>query len=496
MSRRNHDRGLSRRDALKLGAGMAALSLHAAAQDKPAAISKTIGIQVGAVSFVDEGTDRVLDIVQEKGNVNTIFLAAFTYGRGIGGRQVPGQPLPDHGRQAYDPEFFGGNFATPHPQFYHGTVLQDTKAPDHGKLDIVEEVLPKAHKRGMKVYCWYEDVFNAKVPNLQKLAEVDLNGRRASTLCAYNPDYKNFLIALTEDYCKSYDIDGVMWGCERQGPFNNMLGSRHGGLPDPSKATCFCEFHQAEAKERGIDVQRAMQGFRRLEAFVKRAIANDRPSDGYFVEFWRILLEFPEILAWQKMWTDGTQQIYGDIYGAAKSSRPSVQAGFHIWHNNSFSPFYRAEQNYETLSNVSDYLKIVVYNNCGGPRYAAYANTVANTLWHDVPAEELLRFNNYLMNYDEKGLGDIPTAGLSSDYVYRETKRALAGVDGACKIYPGIDIDIPTGDKEKKTSPEDVHGATAAALKAGADGVIFSRKYSEMRLANLEAGGKAVRDFA
>jgi hypothetical protein len=40
----------------------------------------------------------------------------FTYGRGIAGRPTPGQPLPDHGKQEYDLNFHGGNFATPHPQ--------------------------------------------------------------------------------------------------------------------------------------------------------------------------------------------------------------------------------------------------------------------------------------------------------------------------------------------------------------------------------------------
>jgi len=74
-------------------------------------------------------------------------------------------------------------------------------------------------------------------------------------------------------------------------------------------------------------------------------------------------------------------------------------------------------------------------------------------------------------------------------------RRALNGVAKKCAIYPGIDIDIPTGANEKQTAPEDVYAATAAGLKAGAEGLIFSRKYSEMRLANLAAGGKAVRDF-
>lgn len=47
----------------------------------------------------------------------------------------------------------------------------------------------------------------------------------------------------------------------------------------------------------------------------------------------------------------------------------------------------------------------------------------------------------------------------------------------------------------RKTAPEDVYASTTAALRAGADGVVFSRKYSEMRLANLAAGGRAVRDY-
>src|SRR5205814_352384 len=114
---------------------------------------KMIGIQVGAVSFADEGVEPVLDIFQEKGAINTIFLTTFTYGRGLGGRQVPGQPLPDHGKQEYDLNFHGGNFATPHPEFYRQTVLKQTRAPDHGDLDIVAAVLPVAKKRGLKLFC-------------------------------------------------------------------------------------------------------------------------------------------------------------------------------------------------------------------------------------------------------------------------------------------------------------------------------------------------------
>src|SRR6266404_468745 len=163
--------GLDRRQFLKAAAFAPAL-----AQAAPAATNKMIGMQVGSISFIDEGTEKVLDILEERGAVNTLFLAVFTYGRGIAGRQVPGQPLPDHGKQEYDLNFHGGNFATPHARFYKNTVLKETKAPDHGNLDILETVIPAAKKHNMKTICWLEDVFRPDIPNIEQLQEKDLYG--------------------------------------------------------------------------------------------------------------------------------------------------------------------------------------------------------------------------------------------------------------------------------------------------------------------------------
>src|SRR6266567_3521134 len=202
---------VNRREFLKIAAGSGA-ALAMPTLGHTAVSCKMIGIQVGAVSFVDEGTEKVLDVLQERACVNTLFLAVFTYGRGIAGRQIPGQPLPDHGKQEYDVNFHGGNFAIPHPQYYQNTVLKDTRAPDHGDLDILATVIPAAKKRGMKTICWLEDVFRSDLPNIQKLQEHDLYGRNAGTLCFNNPDHRNFLTGLVEDYTRSYEIDGLMWG--------------------------------------------------------------------------------------------------------------------------------------------------------------------------------------------------------------------------------------------------------------------------------------------
>src|SRR5258705_11124132 len=120
---------LNRREFLKITAGAgAALAVPALAH---APSNKMIGIQVGAISFVDEGTEKVLDVLQERACVNTLFLAVFTYGRGIAGRQIPGYDLPDHGKQENDLNYHGGNFATPHPHYYKNTDIHHAPAPAH-----------------------------------------------------------------------------------------------------------------------------------------------------------------------------------------------------------------------------------------------------------------------------------------------------------------------------------------------------------------------------
>jgi hypothetical protein len=89
----------------------------------------------------------------------------------------------------------------------------------------------------------------------------------------------------------------------------------------------------------------------------------------------------------------------------------------------------------------------------------------------------------------------LPTSGLSAEYVRHETERAISEVRGSIPIYPGIDIDIPTAMTEKRTQPADVKAAVLAAFKGGAPGVVLSRKYAEMRLANLAGCGEALKEL-
>jgi hypothetical protein len=141
-----------------------------------------------------------------------------------------------------------------------------------------------------------------------------------------------------------------------------------------------------------------------------------------------------------------------------------------------------------------------MYNNCGGERMALYVDNISQTLYGDLSKPSLLDMNYALMGYGqpskEGSYDQIPHTGLLADYISRETKRSLEGVAGTnTLIWPGIDIDIPTEPNHSKCTPQSVKEAVLAAFRAGAPGVILSRKYSEMRLANLSGAGDAIREL-
>lgn len=454
-----------------------------------------IAIQIGGRSFVDEGVEKCLDTLKEKAMVNVLMPTVFTYGRGLAGRQIPGMPLPDHGVQSYD-EIHGGSYTKVHPEFYRDSVIQNIRAPELGDFDILADVTPKARERGMKVYCLFEEAYNPSfMPNFEKIAEVDVYGRIGRSTCFNNPYARNFLTSMAQDWFANNDLDGMMWESERQGPLDTTLHADF-GTSGHRPICCFCPHCVKKGQEQGINVERARQGYIALDGWASQPLSEPRKKDGSFVTLWRLLVEYPEILTWESLWIHSQQEVYGLIYGTVKEVNPKAQVGWHIMHLIAMSPFYRADLNYARLAQVSDFIKPSPYNNCGGPRMAQYVRNVQSTIFRDFTPDEVLAMEYRLLHLEgEPNLAELPTAGLSASYVGKETARAIADVENAIPIYPGIDIDIPTALNEKRTQPSDVKAAVLAAFRAGAPGVVLSRKYAEMRLTNLAGAGEALREL-
>jgi hypothetical protein len=344
------------------------------------------------------------------------------------------------------------------------------------------------------------------LPEAEKFRERDFNGAVAETSCKSNPRYRALVLAAAEDAIRSYNVDGVMYMAERQGAFTDTLGMRFRGKRRglPGSRTCFCEFCRAKGEKQGIRFERVLTAFRELEKFVSASRARRRPPDGYYTAVWRLMLRYPELLMWEHLWHENFRELLRLLHARIKAVRPAVLFGSHIWPNHSMNPLFRAEQEIAEMAAYHDFIKAPMYYNCGGPRMASYIESVSETFWGDVPPDELLRYHYRVLDYDEAPYRSVRAAGLYRSFVYRESKRAMAGARGtAVQIWPGIEVDIPVAGADLEGARGEVARCTRAgvrevvkqAFRAGVPGIVISREYTEMNPENLSGVGDAIREM-
>ena len=485
---------------------------------------RIIGIQAGAASFVDEGVGAVLDTVQERAGANTLFLASVTWSRTTGGRAEPGYPHPGHGSTDPDTDWRGGNFATVHPEYYGGTMLGAAgRATEHPGWDMLAAVVPEARRRGLACYAVVDESSQARhlrsYPNFLKCLEYDIWNKPARRPCFNNPDYRNWHLGIVEDTIKNYDLDGLLWSSERISPLDRLIQepTRQGlGL-----VTCYCEHCRRKGEERGLDWRRAQEGYRKLVLWNADVARGERPAEGAFVSFWRLLASYPELLGWQSLWIDGQHQIYRDIFGTARAFRPEMKIGWSMPQILGFSPFFRATQVFGDLSHISDFVKLSTYDTAGGPRLRTWVDNVCKAVLGDVAPKLAYPVLTQMLGLEEADLDHLAREGLSADFVRRETRRALVGGEGRWDVLAGIDAGVPVGQAAAAAAPEpspgDVAGvdhdlmrgdhlvrhsrervaaAVTAAFAGGATGVVLGPKYAQMRLDVLDGVRDALARLA
>jgi len=486
----------TRREVIKSAAALGLLSAIGSAPQlfaqpaprKPA----TIGIQMNLDLLARGDLDRLLGDLRERAGINTLF--PFIYG------YVPvwaGLPAEN---------FQGGNFGIPHMEFYQNTTLtyDDMRAPDYGDIDVMARTIAAARKHDFKMFAWVLEHNRPNVPRgWADFYEIDFHGRRQtghpSGPCYNNPPYRGFVLGLVEDYASSYDISGLMWASERQGGLWNALGAWHHGRVRPGHATCFCPHCLARAERTGIDADRARAGFAELETWVDACTAGQRPPDGYHVSFTRLLLKYPELLAWEKMWIDSRFDLMKAIRARVKSVRPDLPVGWHIWHNVSFNPYHRAEMDYREIAGFSDFIKPVLYANAAGERLKSFADIVGRNIFGDLgPARTLDHLMSVLGYEGEASYDNIVATGLSPNYVESETRRLVEDAASAGRtidVWPGIYVNVPAPRGAHPTTPENVKAGVLAAFKGGASGVLLSRNYGEMTVENLNGAKAALQEL-
>ena len=493
-----------RRDFLKGAAASAALAgvaVQGIAQ-RPS-LARFNGIQMGPHTMLDEGIEHCLDLIQETAGINALMVYSHTYHGDI---RKPAQLLAtDHG---VAPREMRGRklpsvWVRHHDRYFKGTMLRHQRIDssfEYADRDLLAELVEPCRRRGMKLYARVLEGSGREVARMiegySKVATVDVYGRPTTVPCWNHPDYRAFWNGTVEDLFRTYSLDGLQWGAERQGPLMNVIMPWNDGAP-----VCFCEHCRARGRAKGIDAERARQGFENLFVYVRALIAGKlKPADGVFTEFVRILLRHPEVLAWEYQYRLSREEVLQGMYGTVKGIRPDAKVGWHVDHQpSSWDLIYRAEMSYEEMAPYSDFIKFIAYHDILGPRIRWwYLARLQRTVLGEFPLEESLSLYYDLFGYDknvEPKLDQLDKTGFSPDYVYRETKRSVASAAGKTRIYTGIGFDVPWGSQTFAGDPEKVYEAVLKAFEAGADGIVVSREYEEMRVPNLRAVGRAMREI-
>lgn len=289
-------------------------------------------------------------------------------------------------------------------------------------------------------------------------------------------------------------------GVERVGPLPRLLFRGE-------KPVCFCEHCQAQAEAAGTRVDQAMTGYRDLYECVQgvRSGRESKPRDGVLVGVLRRLIQYPEILAWERHWQEAREACAQGIFSAIKAVSPQAEVGWHIDHQQTtWDAIYRAGADYAAQGENCDFLKLCVYHDVAGPRVRRwYLDRVAESLFRELSLEQSLGLFYAVMGLDparQPTLAEMDERGFSTDYIKHEIGRCVEAVGDRCRVYGGIAFDVPFGAQGGEwthfaSDPEDVRQSVRAAFGAGASGVVASREYDEMRLPNLQAFGDAMREM-
>lgn len=450
-----------------------------------------VGIQIGAISFIDEGVEGVLDILQAKAGVNALLISALSWSIGNAGRAAFG--FPDHGAQEPD-NLRGGAFFQPDPRYYRKSFMKQFSAPDelYQGFDALADVIPTARARGIKVYTYYCETSSSGIrsiwqPGFQHFLDRDHRGRVATRPSLLNPDYKTFWHSVFADWLNNHDLRGVMWGIERQGPLMDIFRG--------DSSTGFDDYYVAEARARGIDVERALAGYCAIDDLLRRVRGGEKPRDGVFVLLLRQLLRYPEVLMWEKMWLDSHHAFYRELAGLVKFYDTSLEFGIGIWQViNTYNPYLRAQYDQADYAPYADWFKPVLYHTPAGARFAEFAASWNAGVLADASPDGAYDALATLLGLDEFAAPrrEAPMAGFKPAYVKEWTARLIE--ETGKPVYPGIGVGVGHPGESKAITPEEVREGVHAGFEGGASGVMISRNYSEADLANLAAVGEALRE--
>ena len=424
-----------------------------------------VSIQTEAEQFLDDPAGEI-DRIREGLPINNVMVfennavRRTEAGKGGGPRQHPTQGIVD-GKDVFD------------------------------RLEPILEERDLSLTLGMGESSWgYQPYYAPYSP----IAQVDCFGLTNRQSCMRNPEWIHFQVSSYEETIRMKPwIDSIMFMHERKGPLASLFSGEMFGA---RTSFCFCEHCRKAGERRGLDVERAIEGYRKLAKLVQKADADEpAPAAGWFISIWRLFMQFPEILGWDQLWWDGLHDYRARIAGAVKVVKPDIRVGCHIQHNSMTNDFlWRAGDNPVRIAEYSDWIKPSVYMGASGNRARGMLNRMHAVLFKDMPLGTAREFIHSIQGHPideypelEKTEGAV---AYGAHWVRYELERYAR--EQPKPVMAGLGIGIPGGGKAE--TPELIRESTEACFEGGAHGILLSRSYNEMRPELLAAARGVIEE--
>lgn len=423
-----------------------------------------IATQVPLPSFDEFGVARILDHLQETCGVNTLRIhaddriAAFSHLHRTESEapawNLTGLPMVEANWRA----------TSLRCQPYCGAIPADRR------MALLQDLRRELDARGMRLQVRMIIGPDRARGAYGSCLMQDADGRTLGVPCWNDPDFRGFLRGVAEDCFRTAPIrvDGYLHMAEFGGALSGLLFAGHGS------GACFCRYCCARARDEGIDVIQARNGFQSL----KRELG---PGWGRVSTQ---LGQYPAVLAWDRMTTDAFHECIGMVAGIVRDSQAHADVGVHILHTASWNTVQR-----ET-----------VY---AAPRLLAHADQILPLLYTRLSGQRLrgsvLGYQRaFLPHLDEShayrqwlelnGLdpGRNPTwAAISAgaeldaeDYVGSRTRAWKAELGGNARLVANVGWEDEWAESEVDPRETQTYRSVRAAIAGGADGIFISRGYA------------------
>lgn len=232
-----------------------------------------------------------------------------------------------------------------------------------------------------------------------------------------------------------------------------------------------------------------MEGYRKMADLIRKDCvtgpelircgphaSNDREfSEPAFIEYLRVFMRYPEVLAWNHFWHEHQLNIQKNIYDIVKAFDSSKTVGWHLWHRGrAFSPLMRAEEDYEDLADISDFIKPAIFTHPAGARFAEEVFALKDTILADLETDEIAGMLYKFCGYSSQGsVSEMKDKPFGTSYLKEEIRMARARLKGRARLYAGIAAADYSSWNKTPPSSKDIKADIRAAAEAGAEGIIF-----------------------